>query len=120
MTRHHCRTMSQSSMPYSESVKSGDPFSQFYSNARPGLFVFVGFGVVVGSDVAVSVVGFAVIIKKNYNYNFFSTLLSLAGNSGRLTRESTTAARAALPIPINVCRIFVCPNNDGAASARDF
>ena len=80
----------------------------------------VGFGVVVGSDVAVSVVGFAVIIKKNYNYNFFSTLLSLAGNSGRLTRESTTAARAALPIPINVCRIFVCPNNDGAASARDF
>ena len=80
----------------------------------------VGFGVVVGCDVAVSVVGFAVIKNNNYNHHFFSTLLSLAGNSGRRTRENTAAARAALPIPIGVCSIFLCPSNGAAASARDF
>ena len=34
------------------------------------------------------------------------TSLSLAGNLG-----CTAATRAALPIPIHVCSIFVCPNN---------
>ena len=81
----------------------------------------VGFGVVVDSDVAVSVVGFAVIIYFFIFYNsFVSTLLSLAGNSGRRTRESTADARAALPIAIGVCSIFVCPNNGITASVGDF
>ena len=47
-----------------------------------------------------------------------STSLSLAGNSGRLTREGTAAAKAALLIPISVCSISVCPNNGMAASVR--
>ena len=33
--------------------------------------------------------------------------------------KGTAAARAALPIPISVCSIFVCPNNGMAASVRD-
>ena len=37
----------------------------------------------------------------------FYTSLSLAGNSSRLT----AIPRAAPPIPINVCSIFVCPYN---------
>ena len=34
--------------------------------------------------------------------------------------KATAAARAALPIPISMCSIFVCPNNGMAASAWDF
>ena len=42
-----------------------------------------------------------------------STSLSFAGNVGRpiWLIKGTTAARAGLPISINVCRHFVCPNN---------
>ena len=39
---------------------------------------------------------------------FLSSSLSLAWNSGGLTREGTAAARAALPIPISVCAVFSC------------
>ena len=35
-------------------------------------------------------------------------------------RKITAAARAALPIPISVSSIFVCPNNSMAASVWDF
>ena len=34
--------------------------------------------------------------------------------------QVTLPARAALPIPASVCRIFVCPNNGMAASVWDF
>ena len=34
--------------------------------------------------------------------------------------QGAAAARAALPIPISVCSIFVCPNNGMATSVLDF
>ena len=43
-----------------------------------------------------------------FSFSFLSTSLSLVVKSGRLT----AAARAALPIPIGVCSIITCPNND--------
>ena len=42
--------------------------------------------------------------------------MSLAGNSGK----GTSAARAALPNPISVLSMFVCPNNGVAASVGIF
>ena len=44
------------------------------------------------------------------------------GNSGSpyLGKAQLRAARAALPIPINVCKIFSCPNNCMAASVWIF
>ena len=51
---------------------------------------------------------------------FHCISVSLAGNSGRLTREGTAAARPAIPIPISVCCIFVSPNNATAVRVWDF
>ena len=42
-------------------------------------------------------------------------VVSLVGNSGRLTSTNAT-----LPIPISVCSIFVCPDNGMDASVWDF
>ena len=38
----------------------------------------------------------------------FNASLSLAGNSGRLTRERQTVARAALPTVTSECGVFSC------------
>ena len=46
-----------------------------------------------------------------------STSLPLPEISGRLTR--VMHSRAALPIPVSVCSIFVCPNNGMAVSVWD-
>ena len=51
-------------------------------------------------------------------FEFFSTSLSLVGNSGCLVR--TAAPRAALPIPISACSICMCSNNGVPASVMDF
>ena len=37
-----------------------------------------------------------------------------------LPGKGTVAVRAALPVPISVCCIFMCPNNVMAASVWDF
>ena len=37
-----------------------------------------------------------------------------------LIGQGTAAARAALPIPISACSIFLCPDNGMAASVWDF
>ena len=58
------------------------------------------------------------LIFKTVLLTVFRTSLSLAGNSGHLTWVA--AARAALPIPISVCNIFVCPNSGMGASVWDF
>ena len=53
----------------------------------------------------------------------FSTSLSLTGKVGRspyLDEGTAAAKRAALPIPINVCSSFVCPDNGVAANVWDF
>ena len=51
----------------------------------------------------------------------FNASLSLAGNSGRLTRERQTAARAALPTVTSECGVFSCVyiNNSMAANVWD-
>ena len=41
----------------------------------------------------------------------FCNYFSPVGNLARLTRHGTAAARAALPTPISVCSIFMCPNS---------
>ena len=47
--------------------------------------------------------------------------ISLAENLGRLTRvrHSSRKSSAAMPIPIGVCSVFVCPNNGMAARVGD-
>ena len=37
-----------------------------------------------------------------------------------LPGQGTAATRAALPIPVSVCSIFMCPNNGMADSIGDF
>ena len=55
-----------------------------------------------------------------YIFFFRLHLSRAAGESGSpYLDKATAAARAALPIPISVWSIFVCPNNDMAASVRD-
>ena len=53
-------------------------------------------------------------------YFLLSISLSLAGNRVALPGQGTAAARAALPSPIRVCSIFVCPDNGMAACVPDF
>ena len=53
-------------------------------------------------------------------YIFYSTSLMPCGKFGSpYLGQTTTAARAALPIPNSACGIFVCPNGGMAANAWD-
>ena len=49
---------------------------------------------------------------------FFSTSLSHVVNLGHLTHKVTAAARAARPIPVSMCSIFMCPDTGNGCGCQ--